>query len=68
VFDLDEWGEITEREKITFIRPRLTDVGYLVLITKKRRFTFWYMGNPYRHKLVEVFHEVRDAPPRTKLE
>lgn len=34
---------------------RVSYVGYLVFITKKHRYNFWYMGNPYREKIFEKF-------------
>lgn len=43
-------------EKLRRVRlwwPCLTYVGYLVLITKGYTYQFWYMGNPYRHKIFE---------------
>lgn len=48
-----EW-EGTEYE-CEIHRPHWTVsyVGYLVYIGKRHRYTFWYMGNPYRHKIFE---------------
>lgn len=33
--------------------PHINLPGYVRLLTKKRMYTFWYTGNPYRHKLFE---------------
>lgn len=53
-YSLDEHGEFVKGDEITFLRPRLTYVGYLVLHTRTKRFILWYMGNPYRHRIFEV--------------
>lgn len=57
--------ECKKCRRVQFWYPRLTYVGYLVLVTKKRRIMFWYMGNPYRHKIIEVQRDLRDEPSST---
>ena len=50
---IDNCVECRKVERIQFWYPRLVSVGYLVLLTKNYRRMFWYMGNPYRHKIYE---------------
>ena len=50
----EHWGNTIDARMAMF--PwRVSYVGYLRLVTKKAHYTFWYMGNPYRHKIFERF-------------
>lgn len=37
-----------------FSGGQLTYVGYLAWVRRKKIHQFWYMGNPYRHKIFET--------------
>lgn len=36
-------------------KRHIKDVGYVRLMLPNGNLTFWYMGNPYRHKIIEWF-------------
>lgn len=50
----EHWENTIDARMMTF-SWRVSYVGYLRLVTKKAHYTFWYMGNPYRHKIFERY-------------
>ena len=54
-----------EEEKLHegHIIPHISYVGYLAYEGRKNRYRFWYMGNPYRHKVFEKISKEFDRLP-----
>jgi len=49
----EDFGEGYDGRYCSKPTRHINDVGYLKLITKRKTYTWWYMGNPYRDKRFE---------------